>query len=1677
MSILYSFTNKIHMSEKYQLTKNFKDELQKHVIDNTFQSLSINHKNMLFKYLDKIIVYISIKFQIFEQDVYEKQLRQNNYRDVKGILSLLLPYIDDDANTKKKNIKSLNDIYVKKQSSSSPTSSNITTSEPKYEYSNLQYGRCIRSPNGQHHEINFDESHLLNNFILLKQTILSIANKLYVNWVNIRPISLEKYMDSVLFNVTLAYHRNHMIPISDVTKPNPSAYNGLYIGDFYDTIANNLFNSVKNIKWTIYNTSRTKEYGTIPYLLLLNSVIPIQNCADNIVWNSLSTQDKTTFTESWRILASTISSSTSIKQFTNLTLQRLTKSLIIFFNKYYTNLTKAIHDKEYVKFTLNDDQQLNEENLHQLNVRATRIDESIRSLHPRHMYAYIRDTIQKLKLTWYYVRLAHKTNKLKTIKEFSNDGISLRPNLTAENKKQESRGMSLKNIYNYSKSLTHYTQKSQYLPYPTHWKSLTHADKLIIQKRINWAPTIRNSNETMKWFNISRYVIRTFKLDKLSKHRRSERIIGHNNNIITNVMAIITDVVFEIMIRAGTLSEFVSDTKITDESRFISTSSNVRRQKQIDVLKQRVFYNNDPDPEINNIDDWNKSYYFLTSQTYSELSPIKYKDKNTGRLKEQTYFEHMTTGTNSAWCFMYALDWVSQIAFFHKYMNNRVMFVTGSTGVGKSTQIPKLLLYALKAVDYKNTGKVVCTQPRVSPAVGIPVGAVSPQMGVSIFEYNESLKTDIKTSNYNIQYKHQKGNHVSNINNLMLRFVTDGTLYHELKANPILKKTFKQDAGDFTYSDKNIYDIVIVDEAHEHNINMDLILTMMKYPLQYNNDIKLVIISATMGDDEPAYRRYYRDINDNKKYPFDTLLSQYNLDRINVERRLHISPPGQTTRFTINEYYQPNKTPEEIALDILKTGGTNGGDILLFQPGTREINTTVGYLNSNTSSDVIAVGYHAKIDQTLRDQIERLNADNKKFFRVPGNTAGPFKQIIIVATNIAEASITIPTLKYVIDTGVQKTLIYDYTTSTPTLQKTLISESSRLQRKGRVGRVSNGTVYYTYEENSRKHIKTQFNIAVSDVNDHLFDLLRSSTKNSPLFTQSSDPNNINTSLTYLTAYQSGIEKMLQKQYFIKRQYNNYYGNPSQYDYSNYTPVATYYEDGYSRDTLIDASGQFYIIHPDELNSSIRRNIIGKRLGPESIKIQSFLNTLTRRLFIYTNGKTTYGKNFQELKAKLDMTYETFNTYAYSRKYNCDKSIVKLFPTFGKALISNNNRNIYLNKHGDAIGFIMVADRILKYFNKFMVFDEQMMYTHLVEDILRQKKIYLNNKVTKQFHGISPNYINKFIELDTNNRLLSTNTLDKDEMNEFIKTDIILEHIYNIFYKNEQEITKWCERNYFKYNDVSKYVTDYFYLLNKIKKLNESLYDIDYDTKDSETMTLTNFDELLQVNYISETTEESIIRSLLHGFSNNIVKKIDHTNIYLNVNQPSPQNVYSIAKTFYKPQDDTTLSNTMRHDYLLYLASSQYAGVRSISLINKITPKLIQSTNPLTYSPTRFLPQNYNIQQYKQEMSNLLHALDSQGQTTKQNKLLTDYINTINTHKKDMLNNYDKTIWQCYTKLDDSTDYKNELEQIKQEENEAIRFLAQQSQSGGSHTPLLIFNSKNELGQYVNYLFNQLQQKN
>ena len=357
--------------------------------------------------------------------------------------------------------------------------------------------------------------------------------------------------------------------------------------------------------------------------------------------------------------------------------------------------------------------------------------------------------------------------------------------------------------------------------------------------------------------------------------------------------------------------------------------------------------------------------------------------------------------------------------------------------------------------------------------------------------------------------------------------MTDGSLVNEIYKNPLLKKIEKVDEDDTydkiqEYKLENLYDIIVVDESHEHNKNMDIILTLMRYAIKWNNSLKLVIVSATMDDDEPIYRRFYYDINDNLMYPhsiynmtnsFETVADEVGLymDRITVDRRIHISPPGESTQHKIEEEYLINDTnnyPEaelkaiEQALQLISKG--EKGDILLFSIGGAQIRNIVTILNEKTPSHVIALPMYSELPEywtdiaEQTDKIKEITFHKSELFNeitakgsaVKKVALNTYTQAIVVATNVAEASITIYKLKFVIDTGYVNSVKYDNITRSTIASIALITEASRLQRKGRVGRVSSGKIYYMYAYNSRKNVLPSYNICVSNIKNDIYHMLR-----------------------------------------------------------------------------------------------------------------------------------------------------------------------------------------------------------------------------------------------------------------------------------------------------------------------------------------------------------------------------------------------------------------------------------------------------------------------------------------------------------------------------------------------------------------------------------------------------------
>lgn len=246
--------------------------------------------------------------------------------------------------------------------------------------------------------------------------------------------------------------------------------------------------------------------------------------------------------------------------------------------------------------------------------------------------------------------------------------------------------------------------------------------------------------------------------------------------------------------------------------------------------------------------------------------------------------------------------------------------------------------------------------------------------------------------------------------NTSVKFMTDGILLAEIQGDRLLRR----------------YDTIIVDEAHERSLTIDFILGWLKRILPKRTDLKVIVSSATI--ETARFSEFFQGA-----------------PVIQVE--------GRT--FPVDVLYEPPdpelELPEAVANAVENVTSLDPrGDILVFLPGEREIHESEQALRGRKLSHTVVQPLYARLP----------SAEQQKIF---GNVVG---RRVILATNIAETSLTIPGIVYVIDTGIARLSRYDPSTGTTRLQIEAISQASADQRKGRCGRVRDGICVRLYDEQS-----------------------------------------------------------------------------------------------------------------------------------------------------------------------------------------------------------------------------------------------------------------------------------------------------------------------------------------------------------------------------------------------------------------------------------------------------------------------------------------------------------------------------------------------------------------------------------------------------------------------------------
>ncbi|RDL39150.1 uncharacterized protein BP5553_03490 [Venustampulla echinocandica] len=367
---------------------------------------------------------------------------------------------------------------------------------------------------------------------------------------------------------------------------------------------------------------------------------------------------------------------------------------------------------------------------------------------------------------------------------------------------------------------------------------------------------------------------------------------------------------------------------------------------------------------------------------------------------------------------------------------NPVTIVIGHTGSGKTTQIPQYLEQA----GWCGDGKVIAvTQPRRVAATTVAI-RVAEEMGCKLGEeVGYSIRFEDVTSG-----------------KTRIKFLTDGLLLREALVDPLLSR----------------YSVIMVDEAHERSLSTDVLLGVLKKILKRRpNDLRIIISSATLQA-EDFLRFFGRDMTVQLKpaapdaVTLDELISQGGANPKSVDSTLG-GPVGQIISiegrmFPVDILYleAPTEDYVEKAVQTVFDIHTQelDGDILVFLTGREEIDTAVQAISER------AAALHPRA-QTLMPLplYAGLSTEQQMyvFEEAPENT-----RKVILSTNIAEASVTIDGIVYVIDSGFAKLRAFNPLTGIETLTSTPVSKASATQRAGRAGRTRPGKCYRLYTEAS-----------------------------------------------------------------------------------------------------------------------------------------------------------------------------------------------------------------------------------------------------------------------------------------------------------------------------------------------------------------------------------------------------------------------------------------------------------------------------------------------------------------------------------------------------------------------------------------------------------------------------------
>lgn len=353
--------------------------------------------------------------------------------------------------------------------------------------------------------------------------------------------------------------------------------------------------------------------------------------------------------------------------------------------------------------------------------------------------------------------------------------------------------------------------------------------------------------------------------------------------------------------------------------------------------------------------------------------------------------------------------WSAREKLIEQVKSSPSLVIIGETGSGKTTQIPQFLLEA----GFANHGSIAITQPRRVAAITV-AQRVAAEVGCTLGT----------TVGYAVRF-----DDCSNGNETKIKYLTDGLLLREALIDPFLRR----------------YSVVILDEAHERSLNTDILMGLLKQVRRKRKgDFRLIIMSATL--DAASFTSY-----------FDNAEAAY------IQGRQH----------PVEVFYTDQ--PQESYLDAAITAAIQvhveqpPGDVLVFLTGQEEIESAERIIKERAAAlfhqqqhpENHPENHHHSSNLTVLPLYAALTPEAQLKVFSPAKDGG---RKIILSTNIAETSITVPGVRYVIDTGFVKSRSYNARLGADCLAIVPVSQAQARQRSGRAGREAPGKAFRLYQE-------------------------------------------------------------------------------------------------------------------------------------------------------------------------------------------------------------------------------------------------------------------------------------------------------------------------------------------------------------------------------------------------------------------------------------------------------------------------------------------------------------------------------------------------------------------------------------------------------------------------------------